>query len=42
MMPPWARTAGYRAFCAAFAAVAINGAWAFLLGFDSLQQFWGW
>ncbi len=31
----------HRAFCTACAAVAINGALAYLLGFDSLGAFWG-
>lgn len=38
-MPAWARKAGCRAFDIACAAVAINGAAAYLLGFESLQHF---
>ncbi len=41
MMPTWARKASCRVFDTACAAVAINGAAAYLLGFESLQQFWG-
>ena len=40
-MPTWTLKAGCRAFDIACAAVAINGAAAYLLGFESLQQFWG-
>ena len=31
----------YRLWCTACAAVAVNGGLAFLLGFPSLQAFWG-
>lgn len=36
------RTTAHRLWYTACAAVAINGAAAYLLGFESLQQFWGW